>query len=453
MTQTVTQGYSLAGVVMLIRIGAALRISTQYIQLRGNTYQFRIRVPRHLISHYGKAEIRKSLGTTDPATAARLANIEAGRYQAEFKLLSDGKPLTPQHVVKTAHGLVESHSLESFIALVVEPARDRYAAGDQYVHDEAEIQDFLSPAEFQAYQQLSTPDAFRLSDAIGIYLKHHQKGADPRFIAKSSRDWNTLIQSTGDIQFHDLSRKHAYVLIDTLKVNNKKTSTIRRTLNAIGAIFRSVNIERELGLRDPFKELKIQGEGDDEEKAPVATTAQLQDIAKALISDYSPVALIICIQLEIGARIGEVSGLGIDDLFLDDSIPHIYIRSKPWRSLKTRESERRVPVVGIALDALRRAAALPRKGLGVFEGYAKPRGNDAASAAANKRLLPWKLTTHSFRHTLKDRLRDAGCPKDIRDAIQGHANGDVAETYGQGHTLRTMHEWLQKVAIKVQPIR
>ena len=434
---------------MLIRIGAALRISTQYIQLRGNTYQFRIRVPRHLIGHYGKAEIRKSLGTTDPAIAARLADIEAGRYQAEFKLLSEGKPITPQHVAKTAHDLVESHSLESFIALVAEPARDRYAAGDQDVHDDAEIQDFLSPSEFYAYQQLSNPHALRLSDALGIYLKHHQKGADSVFTAKVSRDWNTLIQSTGDIQFQELSRKQAYALIDLLRANGKKTSTVRRTLNAIGAIYRSVNTELELGLRDPFKELKIQGEGNDEEKAPIATAAQLLDVANALISDNSPVALIICIQLEIGARIGEVSGLGIDDLFLDDPIPHIYIRSKPWRSLKTRESERRVPVVGIALDALRRAAALPRTGLGVFEAYAKPRGNDNASATANKRLLPWKLTTHSFRHTLKDRLRDVGCPKDIRDAIQGHANGDVAETYGQGHTLRTMQEWLQKVAIKV----
>ena len=434
---------------MLIRIGAALRISTQYIQLRGNTYQFRIRVPRHLISHYGKKEIRKSLGTTDSVTALRLAEIEAGRYQAEFKLLSEGKPVVPQAVAKTARELVALHSLDSFIAKVAEPARDRYAAGDEAMHEHAEIRDFLSASEFEAYEQLSNPNAFRLSDALKIYLKHHQKGADPIFTAKVSRDWKALIQFTGDIHFQELSRKQAYALIDFLNTNGKKTSTIRRTLNALGAIYRSVNTERELGLRDPFKELKIQGEGNDEEKAPTATAAQLQDIAKALISDLSPVSLIICIQLEIGARIGEVSGLGIDDLFLDDPIPHIYIRSKPWRSLKTRESERRVPVVGIALDALKHAAALPRTGLGVFEAYAKLRGNDNASAAANKRLSPWKLTTHSFRHTLKDRLRDVGCPKDIRDAIQGHANGDVAETYGQGHTLRTMQEWLQKVAIKV----
>lgn len=434
---------------MLIRIGATLKLRTQYIQLRGKAYQFRIRVPKHLRSHYDKAEIRKSLGTTDHITAIRLAEIEAGRYLAEFKLLSDGKLITPQDVAKTARKLSESHSLDSFIDLVATPARDRYANGDEFVHDHAEIKEFLSPTEFQAYQLLSNPNAFRLSEALGIYLRHHQKGTDPVFALKVSRDWNTLIHLIGDIHFHELSRKHAYALVDFLTSNGKKTGTIRKTINILGAIFRSVNTEQELGKSDPFKTLKIRGEGNDEEKAPVASAAQLEDIAKMLMRDNSPIALIICIQLEIGARIGEVAGLGIDDVFLDDAVPHIFIRSKPWRSLKTRESERRVPVVGVALEALNRAVMLSRTGLGLFDAYAKPRGNDNASAAANKRLLPWKLTTHSFRHTLKDRLREVGCPKDIRDAIQGHANGDIAETYGQGHTLRTMQEWLQKVAIKV----
>lgn len=110
---------------------------------------------------------------------------------------------------------------------------------------------------------------------------------------------------------------------------------------------------------------------------------------------------------------------------------------------------RRVPVVGVALNALRAAVALPRSGQGLFEAYAKERGNDNESQAVNKRLRNWELTSHSFRHAMNDRLREAGCPKDIRDAIQGHSNGDVADNYGQGHTLRTMQSWLPKVAVTV----
>jgi integrase len=142
----------------------------------------------------------------------------------------------------------------------------------------------------------------------------------------------------------------------------------------------------------------------------------------------SAVALMTLMQMELGTRIGEISGLSIDYVFLDGDIPHVYFRSQPWRSLKTAASERRVPVVGIALKALKAAVALPRIGKGLFEQFARPRGNDSASAAVNKRLNNWGFTSHSFRHALKDRLRNVGCPKDIRDAIQGHASGDVAKT-------------------------
>jgi integrase len=58
----------------------------------------------------------------------------------------------------------------------------------------------------------------------------------------------------------------------------------------------------------------------------------------------------------------------------------------------------------------------------------------------------WSLTSHSFRHVMKDRIREVGCPKDIRDAIQGHASGDVAELR-TGRTLKTMQGRLMKIAI------
>lgn len=65
----------------------------------------------------------------------------------------------------------------------------------------------------------------------------------------------------------------------------------------------------------------------------------------------------------------------------------------------------------------------------------------------NQRPKKWGITSKSFRHSLKDRLRAVGCPKDIRGAIQGHENGEVAETYGLGHTLKTMQDRLEKAKV------
>lgn len=439
---------------MIIPLGAAVSAIVQYCFPRGNSHQFRIRVPRHLVSHYGKEEIRKSLRTSDPKEAAKKAEELARKYHAEFKLLTEGKPVTPQDVALAGRMLAEQydHNFEVFIDHVIEPAREKYARSQDDSDDayrNAHPSEYLKPEQLQAWQILANPNAFKLSDALKLYFKTHQRGTEESFITKTSRDWNALIVLIGDIHFEELSRSHARAFVDHLTTKGNKTSTIRRTLNTLGAIVRTTITELEMSKTDPFKSIKIQGEGKDTEQATVATSDQLKDIAKTLLPDTtSPTALIALIQMELGSRIGEVSGLGIDDVFLDAEIPHVYFRDRPWRTLKTRESERRVPVVGVALDALKAAIAIPRTGSGLFEAYAKPRGNDAASAAVNKRLSKWSLTSHSFRHAMKDRLREAGCPKDIRDAIQGHASGDVAETYGQGHTLKTMREWLEKVAVK-----
>lgn len=69
---------------MIVKLGAALSVQVQFIQLRGTTYQFRIRVPKHLVQHYGKPDIRKSVGTSDLKTASRLAEQEARKYLAEL---------------------------------------------------------------------------------------------------------------------------------------------------------------------------------------------------------------------------------------------------------------------------------------------------------------------------------------------------------------------------------
>lgn len=434
---------------MRIRLGAAVSVIVDYLYLRNKTYQFYIRVPQHLIEHYGKQFIRKSLRTSDITEASRKAEAEARKYKTEFEVLSRGAKATPDEVAISGRLLAEKWdmNLDHFVDFVIEPARERYARRNEEVYNNASPSEFLTPVELAAWKVMANPKTFHLSDALRLYLKTHQRGADEVFAKKVGRDWNQLIEMAGDIPFETLSRSHARDFVEHLRGKEYKTGTIRRTLNTLGAITRSTITELELRKSDPFKSIKIQGEGTDKEDGVVATKAQLEEIAQTFLPDTgSAVSLIIVLQMELGTRIGEVSGLGVDDLFLDHEIPHVYFRNRPWRTLKNRESERRVPVVGIALQALKAALALPRTGSGLFEQYAKPRGNDSASQAANKRLEKWGLTTHDFRHTMKDRLREVGCPKDIRDAIQGHASRDVADTYGQGHSLKTMQGWLLKVA-------
>lgn len=437
---------------MLFTVGSAIQMKVKHLILRNGIYQFYLRVPEDLIGEYGKKLIRFSLKTSDSTRAAKLAEANARRYKSEFKVLRDGNPLTPEDIKIAGRLLAERYdmNLEYFIDFEVDPAREKYANGDEEIYRDADPREYLTPIQTAAWQLMANPNATRLSDVLKIYLKTHKRGNEDTFIKKTSRDWNMLTKLVGDIEFNKLSRAHARQLVDDLTINGFKTGSIRRTLNTLRAIARKAITELEISKPDPFQSITIQNEGDDEEKGIVATPKQLEEIVQNFLNKKkSTVAMIIILQMELGTRISEISGLGMDDIFLREKIPYIYIRHKPWRKLKNNFSERRVPISGIALEALNAAMTLPRENKnGLFSNYAKKGGGNSASAAVNARLKKWGLTSHDFRHTMKDRLREVGCPKDIRDAIQGHGSNDIADNYGQGHSLRTMLNWIKKVEIK-----
>ena len=50
-------------------------------------------------------------------------------------------------------------------------------------------------------------------------------------------------------------------------------------------------------------------------------------------------------------RLNEAAGLAKEDIVMDADIPHVTIRPHPWRRLKTKGSERTLPLVGASLWA------------------------------------------------------------------------------------------------------
>ena len=54
-------------------------------------------------------------------------------------------------------------------------------------------------------------------------------------------------------------------------------------------------------------------------------------------------------------RLSEAIGLHKDDIRLENQRPHIVLRTHKWRRLKTKGSERIIPLVGVSLWAAKRA--------------------------------------------------------------------------------------------------
>lgn len=140
--------------------------------------------------------------------------------------------------------------------------------------------------------------------------------------------------------------------------------------------------------------------------------------------------------LDTGCHLKELCGLDPDkDIFLDADIPHIFIRANSKRVIKTEYRERKIPLMGYALEAFK---ACPKG----FTRYSGENGHTSASQLINKFLKKNGLsendvcTTYSLRHLFKDRMREHGIPIDMQDHIMGHDTPGSGANYGKGYRLK-----------------
>ncbi|WP_238193476.1 tyrosine-type recombinase/integrase [Methylobacterium frigidaeris] len=143
---------------------------------------------------------------------------------------------------------------------------------------------------------------------------------------------------------------------------------------------------------------------------------------------------------ETGLRLSEAANLTAATIRLDDPVPHVRVRADS-RRMKTEQSARDVPLVGVALLAMR---AQP-------DGF--PRYRDKApqlSALVNKvlrgrDLLPGPgYSLYSLRHTFEDRLTAVEAPEKVMAALMGHKYH--RPRYGAGPSLAQKQDWLQRIA-------
>jgi hypothetical protein len=75
--------------------------------------------------------------------------------------------------------------------------------------------------------------------------------------------------------------------------------------------------------------------------------------------------------------------------------------------------------------------------------------SNSASATFNKWLrpmLPDNCVIHSFRHSFRDRLREAEAPTEITNTLGGWASKSVGQKYGTGFQLNVLAKWMHKIA-------
>ena len=293
-----------------------------------------------------------------------------------------------------------------------------------------------------------------LSVALSDYLSRHKKPSTGHTYDSTSCI-SKFIKLHGDMVVTDIPRSMAHDYVSDRLNSKVKTTTIRRELNQLGAIVAKAFLELGVEKKSPFSSIDIPGEGLDAKPKKPITTVKLEKLLATIRTSKTSSHLIAKILLNTGMRIAELAVAKVEDVHLVDAsgtpleIPFITVVPNAFRRLKTNESERAIPLVGISLEAAHEAVRQAGKAEYLFPQYGKKDGGTNASAAVNASLDFVDINSHEFRHFISTRMREKMIPLDVRETITGHSSKGSSELkgYGEGYKLEQLHPELLKVAI------
>jgi integrase len=216
--------------------------------------------------------------------------------------------------------------------------------------------------------------------------------------------------------------------------------TANKDMGQLSRMLKDMSIRRRLNLPDIFKGLHLRGETDKSRLPYEAAFIQSRFLAGALDGLNEDARFVLYVMIETGLRPSEIVNLRENTIVLKAAIPHVRILAD-GRRLKTEDSEREIPLVGVALKAL---ALRPC-------GFPKYRDNATTlSATVNKFMLENGLrptrdhSVYSLRHSFRDRLVAVETPDSLIDSLMGHKT--YKPKYGKGPSLELKLKFLDMIA-------
>ena len=298
-----------------------------------------------------------------------------------------------------------------------------------------------------------TSYASSLSDALATYCS--LKGADRTglFFTAAKRNVGYVLEHLGDRPIDTYSSADAASFRDWLINRSLTISSISRIFGTVRAVINLTIQEHGLECRNAFANIYLPRHTEDKrEPIPKHEIIQIQEKCLEIGDDRR---LVIALISDTGMRLSEALGLVWSDVELEHEYPHINLVEHPWRQLKTSGSKRIVPLVGASLEAIKIMHRQRVSGQFLFPSYTnetKSNGN-SASAALNKWIKQYteQGVIHSFRHSFRDRLREAQVDLELTDQLGGWASASIGQSYGSGHTLKQKYDAMQRIVLNTSP--
>ena len=302
---------------------------------------------------------------------------------------------------------------------------------------------FLGGAEKPAMTITGALEAYWTLSADALRGKSEDQGrrwANPR-----KKAVNNFVKVVGDIPLEQLSSDHMLDFRewwwDRIELGGLTPNSANKDFTHLGKVLKTVARMKRMGFTPPVDGYRFK-DGQSRPRPPFPTDFIRDKILApgALAGLNDNARLILLGMVNTGYRPSEGAGLLPEHIRLDASIPHIDIQPV-GRTLKTRRSQRKIPLVGVSLEVFKEMPG----------GAPRYRRQPNVTATINNFLRGNGLTPtpehtcYGLRHSFEDRLLVAGVDERVRRDLMGHALN--REEYGEGGGLQMRYEAVSKIVL------
>ena len=403
-------------------------------------YLFRKRVPARLRGVVGRREIKFSLQTRD-AAVARIRNLEEHARLERAWAEIDGTRIGNSE-------RFASHLDATF-------SRPSAAAGEKRpATTDAESTPAATSAAATSAAAATPKTPVPLLPLFKSYAKEAQ--LSPATVKRWTPVFRRLIGHLGHDDAAAVARADIVAWKDALLAGGMKNVTVRDVYLAATKALLQFAVDQGQLPENPAKDVKVRvkknvkerEKGFDGEEARTILAATLKPFSE-LISEEMAAARrwLPWIGAYTGARINELTPLTAADFVKRDGIWMIRIRGA---NNKTR-TYREVPLHSHLIEQGLLIYAKSRGRRPLFYDPTRSRGGKDSNPHHKKvaeRLAEWVRAlgiegvapNHGWRHRFSTVSRFVGMPEDVRNIVQGHAGGKVADDYGETWPLVALRE-------------
>ena len=431
----------------------------QYLTRRGGQYQYVRRVPQIYQKHDTRRMIRRSLRTDSIKLARKRRDALAKADDLYWESLAvdkcrDGTSLRYEAARKRAmaHGFAYKPIDELADTATLEEIVKRVLRLSQTPN--------LNKNDVQAVLGGAKRPSMPISKAFELYCKEIAVGD---LLGKSEaqlklwrkvklRAVNYFIDLNGDIPMDKITREHARKVYnwwaERLRPKGDKKplspNSANRDIGNLRKLYSEYwTYEGEEDRENPFRKLSFSDKSVKDVPHFEDEFVQQRILRPEIFKGLNPQAtLLIYILIETGCRPSEIANLRPEDIVLNVEAPHIKIRPKTDRQLKSASSLRDIPLVGVSLEAFK----LSPQGFPHYRDKGSLLSAALMKAFRHRHLFPTKdHRIYSFRHSFEKRMLEAGLDYGLRCSLMGHKNsrpkyGDGGSMiYRQGELLKIAH--------------